>query len=724
MHRFTTILSAVLLLTATASAQSWRQQYPPQLAQARDLEVLSGVNVWVAHSDGTLRHTTDGGVNWTSVAPGAARLDAVHFVSGSVGWVAGDGIWRTTDAGQAWTRTSTASVHALAFPDALSGWAAATDGRVLRTSDGGQTWTQAVQFAGAPALDDVHALAGGLVWACGSGGALFASADSGANWTAVATGTTADLTAVHFTSATRGWIAAGAQIRATTDGGTTWSVQANPSGEVIEDLFFLTDQRGWACGRAGARLSTTDGGANWSPAGGAAIDLAALEFADFLRGYAVGAAGTVVRTEDGGANWTTVAGGSPVAVPVVRGLSAVDADRAWATTTSDAILRTTDGGDTWTPVPVGVNFQWRDVHFVDALNGYACGEKQAFFPAIAWTHDGGLSWNSVYYSMMVDFNAVVALSPTTALVTGSTFVWRTTNGGASWPSVTPLPYGTYHGMDFVDANTGWIAGSQIFRTDNGGATWTLQLTPPLTMYDVGFADPLNGWCVGANATVLRTTNGGQTWTSSTIPLGGTLREISVVDAAHLWVAGDDGYVVRSIDGGASWALETPGLPSGAQPATIEFVSRTDGWIGGGAGQMGLWARRGVPCTTPASYCTAKVNSLGQMCTLGSVGSPEYLGDGFDITYQGARPNQFAVLIYSPSGPAAAPFLGGTRCVATPIIRSGTFLTGSTGAGVAPITLLPHMIGTTRWYQIFYRDPPAADGTGAGLSDGLEVRFCG
>jgi hypothetical protein len=34
-----------------------------------------------------------------------------------------------------------------------------------------------------------------------------------------------------------------------------------------------------------------------------------------------------------------------------------------------------------------------------------------------------------------------------------------------------------------------------------------------------------------------------------------------------------------------------------------------------------------------------------------------------------------------------------------------------------------LVGQTRWYQWWYRDPTHPDGTGVALSDGLEVTYC-
>ncbi len=725
----TPLLTALILalLPVSARAQRWTQQYPPQLPDARDVAVLAAFDVWVALADGTLRHTVDGGVNWSDVATGASQLEAVEFASGSLGWAAGDGIWRTTDAGQTWEQVHTAGVRALSFDDPQNAAAVTQDDRVLFSVDAGLTWVDRGPLPGSPELLDVQCLGAGLAWTSGAAGALFSTTDGGANWTPRDAGSGQDLGALWFVDGQHGWLTAGSRLLHTQDGGLTWSPQATPTNSALTDVFFLTAQRGWACGRGGALLSTSDAGASWSSApGGEGTDLAALAFADFFGGYSVGVDGRVFASQDGGASWSRVAGGTPVSLPTVYGLSSVDEDHAWAATTDDEILRTTDGGANWTPVSAGVNFQWFDVSFVDALNGYACGKRQAFFPSMAVTHDGGLSWNTVSYGLMVDFLDVETLDANTALVTGSTFVWRTTDGGQNWPSVTLQPFGTYYGMDFVDTQRGWVAGSQVFRTDDGGASWTHLLTVPAaeTAYDVGFATAQVGWLVGEAGSLRKTTDGGATWTLSNLAAApGDLHGLSVVDQDQLWVVGDGGFVARSSDGGLTWTVESLAVPAGAALRTVAFAGPEKGWLGG-IFDVGVWGREALPdCPAPSAYCVPKVNSAGGACNLFGVGEPSASGAGFSVALQGALPGAASLLVYSETGPAAAPFLGGTRCLAFPLRRTPVFFSDANGAGARSVDVPADWVGRTRWYQLFYRDASHPDGTGFGMSDGLAVTFC-
>ena len=716
----------VIALAASASAQAWRQQYPPLLPRATDVEALSAVQAWIVGEDGTLRRTLDAGVNWSALDLGASRLDRLQFAAGGVALAAGDGLWRSTDAGQTWSRTSALPVRALSFPAGATAWALTTDGRLLRSTNAGAAWTDLGFVIGASAPRDVVFLAGGAGWACGLGGELFSTADGGATWTPRASGTTLDLERVFFVDANTGFLCAGSAIFRTTNGGAAWTQSPLPAGASVAEVHFLTATRGWAAGPNGTLLSTTNGGASWTSGTGAgATDLAAVECVDFFHGWAAGADGRVFRTTNGGAAWTQVAGGNAAPMPAVFGIDALDEQRAWASTYDGYILRTTDGGATWTPTPSGVNYQWRDVSFFDELHGYACGKKQSFTPAFARTFDGGLSWLPVDGSGLFDLNDVEATGPSTALAAGETFVFRTTNGGLNWTSVTPMPFSTFHGMDFVNAQTGWIAGTSIFRTDDGGSTWSFQATPPVTMWDVGFADAQTGWCVGSGARVMKTINGGASWTTTIIPgFAFELQAVSVVDASNLWVVGVAGFVARSTDGGANWTIENPGLAPNAQPTCAKFATPSRGWIGGNW-EVGIWGRSpsATSCPAPAPYCQGKVNSAGTVCQLSASGAPTLSGGAFAIAFQGGLPGNLAFFAWSGAGSSSAPFQGGTLCIAQPFTRQQRFTMDGLGGGLQPVTITPSMVGTTRWYQLFYRDAAHPDGTGWGMSNGIEVRFC-
>jgi hypothetical protein len=87
------------------------------------------------------------------------------------------------------------------------------------------------------------------------------------------------------------------------------------------------------------------------------------------------------------------------------------------------------------------------------------------------------------------------------------------------------------------------------------------------------------------------------------------------------------------------------------------------------------------------------------------------------------PQKLGLFFSSATGPASVPFHNGTLCLQSPFTRSPVLHLDGAGSAIQPIAVTPAMVGTTRWYQFFHRDPANADGTGLALSNGLAVDFC-
>ena len=180
-------------------------------------------------------------------------------------------------------------------------------------------------------------------------------------------------------------------------------------------------------------------------------------------------------------------------------------------------------------------------------------------------------WVKVTSFPTIFYNEVYFATAQLGFITSfSGTIYRTTNGGDSWATVT-LPdanVSSNRDISFPTSTTGFISGEDgIWKSVNGGATWT-EITPTgatgVSSSSCWFRTASIGvWGYGScNDTVVtfwRTSDGGTTWAS--------VRDTSTADVAvggityqsgKFFAAGGSGKFWSSTDDGATWTLTNSG----------------------------------------------------------------------------------------------------------------------------------------------------------------------
>jgi photosystem II stability/assembly factor-like uncharacterized protein len=237
------------ILHSSDGGISWNAQQSDTTRNLEGVDFITMNHGWVVGDTGTILVTHDGGKTWARQdATSPANLRDVKFINTQTGWIAGNAagaafegtIRHTKDGGANWSfetsRASVANILDLDFTSASKGWYAA-DGLIGHTRDGGTQWSAAVfnqrYFY---AVDFINDNQGVVVGADFSGlqGVILFTDDGGLNWEEKSGHVFRD---VSINEQGIGWaVGDGGIIQKTVDGGKSWLPQ---SGGATERLFGL-----------------------------------------------------------------------------------------------------------------------------------------------------------------------------------------------------------------------------------------------------------------------------------------------------------------------------------------------------------------------------------------------------------------------------------------------------------------------------------------------------
>jgi photosystem II stability/assembly factor-like uncharacterized protein len=396
--------------------------------------------------------TTDGGESWTQVLKGpdayALALDPRHprilFAATETGMV------KTTDRGSHWRQDNegitSLPVQAVEINPRRSQVAlAGTVAVIYRTTDRGSTWTALTNAIGDAFVQTLAAdpIDGDTIYAA-VGEWVFKTADGGRTWALTSDGLSGfdvydlvpDPTDSHIVYAATD----GSGVYRTDDGGETW-LPANAGIFGIDFRSLAVDPANPQTLYAGADTGvykTTDAGQTWTYHG------QGLELAGYIEALVVDPSNPDVLYAGG------YSGGccSPGIGPQSRDdpCSDMPSCSTGAMEDDDGVFKSTDGGLTWTRSSLGIGD-----FLATSVTSLAIdpSSPQTLYAAVSCT----------YYEEC-----------------GNTYVYKTTDGAASWSSalyVSSLEWFTSIAIDPVDPAIVYAghADGGVYRSTDAGVTW-------------------------------------------------------------------------------------------------------------------------------------------------------------------------------------------------------------------------------------------------------------
>ncbi|QQS34905.1 MAG: choice-of-anchor J domain-containing protein [Ignavibacteriales bacterium] len=587
------------------------------------LEFRDPLNGWVAGSTGQARYTTDGGATWNAANTGLPTstifydldlqtVTAQTLDEGFEGTTFPPAGWKAVDVlgANVWNRSTT---------QAHSGTASAF---VNYQSTGGEDWLLTPQlsivagdsvkfwvrknFSSAFPPDSLLIRVSTTDTALASFGAAIIAIDV-ANLTAS--------TWLQFSADLSAY--AGQSIylafhHKDSDGNGVWVDDVEVGTPTVVNEVYLT-------GNSFDIYKTIDNGLNWTMVEflNPSQPWTSTYYATEVNGNSLltaGAFGLINSVSNGGtptAHTQFVRAGALYDVWAAPGGDKVIAVGAPSSTGSsfDQITYTTNGGGSWNSATTTLRPNTQ-------LNGTIHIDEQISPAEITKENETDLLMVANSYST---FRSIDMVNPDTGYVVGSLgAVYRTTNGGTSWDSLTTPIAGTasLYKVDFVDYNTGWIfsntsdATGTIWKTTDAGTTWSQQILTGAAgndqrIYNASMLDANTGWIVNYTPRPYRTTDGGATWELQTLVdgFGGFLYDIQMIDANLGFACGSSRRLYKTTNGGANWDTLTAPTTSVTFQA-LHFRDENYGVVTGTGGVTLLTTDGGL------TWTVAQLNNAG------------------------------------------------------------------------------------------------------------------
>ncbi len=532
------------------------------------------LNGWISALGGVVYRTSDGGYTWNRSTINESNPGDVCFTDSLNGWIGcrfDNTIFQTLDGGLTWYPSTITGLYTstfkISFSDSLNGWIAGTGSMVAHTTDGGESWT--LHLANFPSTTWMRRLCtpdnSTVLALTDYDGKIHYSNDGGLNW-GTRTPTSFNWKNFYFSDKNNGWAVGfnscpapvynegrierttdggatfgnkysitgrsllnnvtasdsmhawvtgyGGKILATKDGGLTWQEQSLSLSDPprVTKIFALKEQHAaWAVGWGGFILKTTDDGLSWENLSiDPTVNLTGVHFFDTQNGIITGRDSQIFNTSDGGINWEEVT--APVN-KTYRDLFFQTPTHGWITA-NNRILETLDGGKTWhVNVIIPANIALYSIVFSDSLHGWAIGDDDWSQSLMAYTKDGGATWETIDF----DIPELRSVSFTDSLhgwICGSHgVILKTTDGGITWEKSTYNQYVDFTSIHFFDSDHGWVVGDGsilhsysgiALYTDDSGVTWKHKdAGVGMALTSVFFSDHDFGYATGSEGTILR-----------------------------------------------------------------------------------------------------------------------------------------------------------------------------------------------------------------------------
>lgn len=255
----------------------------------------------------------------------------------------------------------------------------------------------------------------------------------------------------------------------TPDSGTTWDTVLVDNTTIMEKIAILNNSTAIVVGKPNSSTSskaykTSDSGQTWSSISFPNTNFSSIHFANQTTGFITDMNGIVFRSINSGSSWQNIA----LISDTLKEVFAISSNKVFIISNGN-LYSSNDGGVSWGNLffngefLIDITFFDNNVGYILAYAGYYSVPNDLF---IYKTTDGGATWNKVSTLFSQLFHPSIYFSSADiGYIVGQFSVYHTTDGGFTWGSMSSGPPSSGNFMDdladvfFVNVDTGYIAGN-------------------------------------------------------------------------------------------------------------------------------------------------------------------------------------------------------------------------------------------------------------------------
>jgi photosystem II stability/assembly factor-like uncharacterized protein len=323
-------------------------------------------------------------------------------------------------------------------------------------------------------------------------------------------------------------------------------------------------------------MKTTDGGVSWNYIM-STHTISKLFFTDENTGYGI-SGNQLLKTTNGALSWNFVV------MDDVRNYEFLDANTVFAVGNNGNILKSVDAGSTTNNFTSSfTNLHLQDIQFVTEQMGYVIGStpNQSNSTEIYKTTDTGQSWNTVSsIPHRLPAKLFFSSSDQGYIAFKNGLLYKTIDGGINWEELQTNLQESITDLFFTNDATGFICveniPSKILRSQDEGITWQVVFESDNSpIRALHFINENTGFALISDGRIIRTDNGGNDWQEYYVTENELLLDIYFVDQFNGYVGGFSGDCYRTTDGGLNW--EYVPLPDSHAILQFYFLNETTGY---------------------------------------------------------------------------------------------------------------------------------------------------